>query len=214
MQPRLFFQVKKTIEYLESTNRSDIASIINKNLSLFQADAEVMESPDRFYDKIINIDLSSLCPSVAGPHTPDIVNDLDSMQDYLIKNNYPVEISAALIGSCTNSSYEDIKKVLYLADFSMKNNLKCKVPLFISPGSASIANLLYKHTDLLEYINAKILSNACGPCIGQWKREAFDGKTNSIITSYNRNFPGRNDGNRNFSIHYEPITSLCIFFDR
>ena len=192
----IFPSNSQTLDYLENTNRSDVSTIIGQNLELFNADKEVANNPDKFYDKVININLNNLQPSVAGPHTPDIINTLDTIEAYLIKEEYPSEISAALIGSCTNSSYEDIKKVLFLANFSMKNNLKCKVPLYISPGSASIANLLYQNTDVLNYINAKILSNACGPCIGQWKRDAFDNKKNSIITSYNRNFPGRNDGNR------------------
>jgi aconitate hydratase len=185
-----------TIEYLKNTNRENISETILKNMDLFTSDKEVVESPDKFYDRVIEINLNKIKPSIAGPHSPDIINTTCTIRDYLYKKKFPIEISAALIGSCTNSSYEDMKKVLYLGEFAMKNNLKCKVPMYISPGSVSIANLLHKNINILNFVNAKILSNSCGPCIGQWNRKNQKNEMNSIITSYNRNFPGRNDGNR------------------
>jgi len=198
-------------DYLQSTNRAQIGDFVKDNLDLFMPDKEVIQNPSKFYDKIIEINLNELTPCIAGPGTPDIVNTSDTIEDYLNKNHYPIDISMALIGSCTNSSYEDIKKILFLAQFAIDNDLLCKVPVYISPGSNAIAKLLYQNVHFLNKMNVKILSNSCGPCIGQWKRTDVKEEYNSILTSYNRNFPARNDGNKNtYSFISSPEMVLAV----
>jgi len=190
---------KQTIKYLLNTNRKEIADIIVQNKSLLTADDDVLSNPELYYDKVININLNELHPCIAGPHSPDLITKISDFKKFIKENNYPEKLSAALIGSCTNSSYEDFKKIIFLAEFAVKNNIKCKIPLYITPGSNTISKFIKnkKNYKLLEKIGATILSNACGPCIGQWQRGEQSGEKNSIISSYNRNFPARNDGNRN-----------------
>jgi len=188
----------KGIEYLKSTDRNDIANLANKNIDLVTSDKEVHETPDKFFDRVIEIDLDKLQPHVVGPHTPDLARPISKLKADVNKNNYPVEISNALVGSCTNSSYEDIGRAANIARQAKKKGLAAKIPLMITPGSEQVRATVERDGLLkdLEDIGGTILANACGPCIGQWKRDDFkEGEENSIISSFNRNFPARNDGN-------------------
>ena len=186
-------------EYLIATGRSDIAELAKNNMNLLTADQEVIENPKSYFDQVIEIDLDSLVPHIVGPHTPDLARPITELKYDAEKNNYPVEISNALIGSCTNSSYEDIGRAAYIAREAAKKGLKSKVPLMVTPGSEVTRATIERDGYLkdLESIGATVLANACGPCIGQWKRDDIgEGEINSIVSSYNRNFPARNDGNK------------------
>ena len=186
-------------EYLVATGRSDIAELAINNMNLLTADQEVIENPESYFDQVIEIDLDSLVPHIVGPHTPDLARPITELKYDAEKNNYPVEISNALIGSCTNSSYEDIGRAAYIAREAAKKGLKSKVPLMVTPGSEVTRATIERDGYLkdLESIGATVLANACGPCIGQWKRDDIgEGEINSIVSSYNRNFPARNDGNK------------------
>ena len=186
-------------EYLIATGRSDIAELAKNNMNLLTADQEVIENPESYFNQVIEIDLDSLVPHIVGPHTPDLARPITDLKYDAEKNNYPVEISNALIGSCTNSSYEDIGRAAYIAREAAKKGLKSKVPLMVTPGSEVTRATIERDGYLkdLESIGATVLANACGPCIGQWKRDDIgEGEINSIVSSYNRNFPARNDGNK------------------
>ena len=186
-------------EYLIATGRYDIAELAKNNMNLLTADQEVIENPESYFDQVIEIDLDSLVPHIVGPHTPDLARPITELKYDAEKNNYPVEISNALIGSCTNSSYEDIGRAAYIAREAAKKGLKSKVPLMVTPGSEVTRATIERDGYLkdLESIGATVLANACGPCIGQWKRDDIgEGEINSIVSSYNRNFPARNDGNK------------------
>src|SRR3989338_2649917 len=185
--------------YLKSTNRSDIAKLSNKyKEELLVIDAEVEKEPQKYFSKIIEINLSELEPHVVGPHSPDVARSISKLAQDAQKNNYPQKLSACLIGSCTNSSYEDLSRVVDIAKQALKKKLKVKTQLLISPGSEMIYETIKRDgfVDILESVGGVVLANACGPCIGQWKRDDMQkGKSNSILTSFNRNFPRRNDGN-------------------
>ncbi len=157
-----------------------------------------MGDPTEFYDQVIEIDLSELESHLVGPHSPDIAHPLSNMADDCAKEDYPTNITAALVGSCTNSSYEDICRATDVAKQAIANNLKMKATLWISPGSELIYETIKRdgQLEILEQVGATVLTNACGPCIGQWKREDVPmGVRNSIVTSFNRNFRKRADGN-------------------
>ena len=189
---------EKGKDYLIATDRRDIADLAIDNIDILTADKEVLESPEDFFDQVIEIDLSTLEPHIVGPHTPDLARPISKLKDDAAKNSYPMEISSALIGSCTNSSYEDIGRAAYIAREAAKKGLKSKVPLMVTPGSEQTRVTIERDGYLkdLEAIGATVLANACGPCIGQWKRDDIkEGESNSIVSSYNRNFPARNDGN-------------------
>ena len=184
--------------YLDSTGREDLAALALENVDLLTADAEVMGNPTEYYDQIIEIDLSELESHLVGPHSPDIAHPLSNMADDCAKEDYPTNITAALVGSCTNSSYEDICRATDVAKQAIANNLKMKATLWISPGSELIYETIKRdgQLEILEQVGATVLTNACGPCIGQWKREDVPmGVRNSIVTSFNRNFRKRADGN-------------------
>ena len=186
-------------EYLIATGRSDIAKLAKNNMHLLTADQDVIEDPKSYFDQVIEINLDSLVPHIVGPHAPDLARPITELKDDAEKNNYPVEISNALIGSCTNSSYEDIGRAAFIAREAAKKGLKSKVPLMVTPGSEVTRATIERDGYLkdLESIGATVLANACGPCIGQWKRDDIgEGEINSIVSSYNRNFPARNDGNK------------------
>jgi len=189
---------EKGKDYLIATDRKELAELASENMNILTADKEVLESPDNFFDQVIEIDLNTLEPHIVGPHTPDLARPISKLKDDAVKNSYPLEISSALIGSCTNSSYEDIGRAAFIAREAAKKGLKSKVPLMVTPGSEQTRVTIERDGYLkdLEAIGATVLANACGPCIGQWKRDDIkEGERNSIVSSYNRNFPARNDGN-------------------
>ncbi|MBI3555492.1 MAG: aconitate hydratase [Deltaproteobacteria bacterium] len=185
-------------KFLKATGRGELATLADANMELLQADAEVEKNPEKFYDRVIEIDLTALEPHVVGPHTPDLARPVSRMADDAKKNSYPFDLKAALIGSCTNSSYEDMGRAADVAKQAQKAGAKASISLMVSPGSNQIFETIKRDGQMkeLEAIGALVLSNACGPCIGQWKRDDIKtGDKNSIITSFNRNFPARNDAN-------------------
>tara|TARA_B100000315_G_scaffold8245_1_gene8182 strand:+ start:36207 stop:38480 length:2274 start_codon:yes stop_codon:yes gene_type:complete len=202
--------------YLQATGREKIASIAEKYAKHLVPDPEAIEQPEKYYDQVIEIDLSALEPHIAGPHTPDLARPISKMAEDVKKNDYPATFKAALIGSCTNSSYEDIGRAAHIARQAKIKGLKARVPFFITPGSEQVRATIERDGLLsdLEAIGAKVLANACGPCIGQWERNDVDKKEkNSILTSYNRNFPRRNDGNPNthsFIASPEVVTAYAL----
>jgi len=184
--------------YLKATRREDLAELANRYSALLKADPEVEQNPQKYFDQVIEIDLSKLEPQVVGPHSPDLARPLSQLAQDVKKNGWPEKLSSALIGSCTNSSYEDISRAADLARQAAQAGLKMPIPFLVSPGSDQIYETIKRDGQMaaLEAIGAVVLSNACGPCIGQWKRDDIKkGETNSIISSFNRNFPARNDGN-------------------
>lgn len=203
-------------KYLSITGRQKIAELANKNKEILTADPEVEKEPEQHFDKIIKIDLSKLEPHIVGPHTPDLARPISKLADDVKKNEYLDKISVALIGSCTNSSYEDMSRVASLAKQATAKGLKAKTPLLVTPGSEQIRATIERDSQMgsLKSIGANVLANACGPCIGQWSRpELKKGEKNTIVTSYNRNFPGRNDGKRetmNFIGSPELVIALAL----
>ena len=190
---------EKMEAYLRTTNREQIADLANKHKGLLVSDPEVEKNPEKYFDRIIEIDLSQLEPYIVGPHTPDLARPISQLAEDVKKNNYLDTISVALIGSCTNSSYEDMTRAANVADQAKSKGIKVKIPLLVTPGSEQIHATIQRdgQMDTLVKIGATVLANACGPCIGQWKRpELKPGEPNTIVNSFNRNFPGRNDGRR------------------
>ncbi len=190
----------KMAAYLAATGRADVAKLADAHAAELRADPEVYADPAKFYDRVVEIDLSSLEPQVVGPHTPDLARPVSQMKADVAKNGYPDDLTFALIGSCTNSSYEDMDRATAVAKQAAKLGLKVKTPLLVTPGSDMVDQTIRRDGQMaaLEAIGATVLANACGPCIGMWKREdAKAGKVNSIVNSYNRNFPARNDGHAN-----------------
>ena len=186
--------------YLKYTNRGDIAELANQNKELLVADPEVEANPENFFDKVIEINLSTLEPHIVGPHTPDLARTISKLADDVKSNDYVDPISVALIGSCTNSSYEDMSRAASLAEQAKAKGIKAKIPLLVTPGSEQIRGTIERDglMNSLKDIGATVLANACGPCIGQWNRPELEkDQKNTIVTTYNRNFPGRNDGRRN-----------------
>ena len=184
--------------YLRGTRREELADLADANTDLLTADPEVHADPAKYYDQVIEIDLSTLEPHLVGPHTPDLAHPVGRMAADTEKEGYPERITAALIGSCTNSSYEDICRAADVARQALDKGLTMKSSLWISPGSEQIHATIARDGQLalLEQVGATVLTNSCGPCIGQWKRDDIQpGERNSIVTSFNRNFRKRNDGN-------------------
>ena len=202
--------------YLKSTGRKQIADLANKYKEHLTADPDVEQNPEKYFDKVIEIDLAKLEPHIVGPHTPDLARPISQLADDVKNKNYPDNISVALIGSCTNSSYEDMSRSASLAKQAQSKGIKSKIPLLVTPGSEQIRATIERdgQMDSLKSIGATVLANACGPCIGQWHRpELKKGERNTIVTSYNRNFPGRNDGKRetmNFIASPELVTALAL----
>ncbi|MFP8873199.1 MAG: aconitate hydratase [Myxococcota bacterium] len=184
--------------YLKATRREEIADLAEAHRALLSADPEVEGDPGRYFDEVIELDLSTLEPYVVGPHTPDLARPVSRMAADVADQGYPPALSSALIGSCTNSSYEDMSRAADVARQAAQKGAKTRTTLWCTPGSEQIHQTIRRDGQLqaLESIGAVVLSNACGPCIGQWKRDDIEkGVPNSIINSYNRNFPKRNDGN-------------------
>ncbi len=185
-------------DYLTATHRATLLPLIEQYAELFRADPEVIQNPHAFYEEVIEIDLSSLEPQIAGPHSPDAVHPLSEMKQLCQKESWPVQLSSALIGSCTNSSYEDIGRSAHIARQAGAYDLKMPQPFLVTPGSELIRQTIERDGYIKDFtqIGALVLANACGPCIGQWKRPKYKkGQVNTILNSFNRNFRGRNDAN-------------------
>ncbi len=184
--------------YLKATGREATADAANAVAHHLRADDEVLADPQQYFDQVIHIDLSELRPHINGPHTPDLAREVSALGDEAREAEWPIEISAALIGSCTNSSYEDITRAASIARQATATGLKAKTKLMITPGSEQVRATIERDGLLADFeaLGAVVLANACGPCIGQWDRsdEREPGIPNVIVTSYNRNFPKRNDG--------------------
>jgi aconitate hydratase len=210
---------QKMVAYLNITDRADLANLAMANKTLLVADSEVYQSPEKYYDQIVEVDLSTLEPHVVGPHTPDLARPISKMAAEAKEKGYPVELKAALIGSCTNSSYEDISRSAHIAQQGLKAGLKAKASFLVSPGSERIYHTMKRDgfLDTFEKLGGTVLSNSCGPCIGQWKRaDGVKGKADSIVSSFNRNFPGRNDGiseTLSFLASPEIVTAYAISGD-
>ncbi len=184
--------------YLKATNRAELAAIADKNKDLLTADEDVFKNPKKYYDEVIEIDLTTLEPHLVGPHSPDIARPISAMAKEAKEKGWPVELSAALIGSCTNSSYEDIGRATFVAKQAQSVGLTMPQHFLVTPGSTQIQNTIERDGQMqaLQDVGATVLANACGPCIGQWKRDDIKiGEKNTIVTSFNRNFRGRNDSN-------------------
>ncbi len=189
---------ERMITYLKATGREKIAELAEKHAELLKADPEVWENPEQYYDKVIEINLDELEPHLVGPFSPDIGHPISKMKEDAEKEGYPIEIKAALIGSCTNSSYEDIGRSANIAKQALDAGVPLKTKLYITPGSEQIYETIKRDglLDILTQAGATVLANACGPCIGQWDRSDIKkGEKNTIVTSFNRNFRRRNDGN-------------------
>lgn len=185
-------------DYLRSTGREKVARLADAIAQHLQPDPEVLTSPESCYDQVIEINLSELEPLVNGPFTPDRAWKISEFAEAVRQNNFPEELRVALIGSCTNSSYEDIERAASIARQALDKGLRAKSEFTITPGSEQIRATIERdgHLKVLTGIGGLVLANACGPCIGQWKRhDVQKGDKNSIITSFNRNFAGRNDAN-------------------
>ncbi len=185
-------------EYLKATDRKDIAKLTEEYSSLLQADEEVKKSPHSYFDELIEINLSELKPHLCGPFSPDWGYSLEQIKKEAQKRGWNCQLSACLIGSCTNSSYEDISRAAHVARQARKHGLKMPQPFLITPGSDQIKKTIERDGMMedFEAIGATVLANACGPCIGQWNRPDYKkGDKNTIINSFNRNFKGRNDAN-------------------
>ena len=183
--------------YLKSTGREALADLANRHAEDLRSDPEAHANPEAYYDRVVEIDLNTLAPMINGPDTPDLAHLTSRMGADAKAAGWPLEISSALIGSCTNSSYEDITRTASIARQAAAAGLRVRTPLLVTPGSERVRATIERDGLLadLEAIGATVLANACGPCIGQWKRDDLeDGTPNSILSSYNRNFPKRNDG--------------------
>ncbi len=202
--------------YLKATRREELADLADQYADHLRADPEVADDPERFYDRVIDVDLSELEPHLVGPHTPDLDRPISDVREAVRTEGYPAEISYALVGSCTNSSYEDIGRAANVARQASAEGLRVKTPLLITPGSEQVRATIERDGLLadLEAIGATVLANACGPCIGQWQRDDISkGDVNTIVSSFNRNFPARNDGNAStlsFIGSPETVTAMAL----
>ncbi len=202
--------------YLRATERADIAALAEEHRPHLVADPEVAAEPTRFYDEIVEIDLDALEPHIVGPHSPDRGRPISKLAAEVRANKWPAEITNALIGSCTNSSYEDMRRAAHIATQGLKAGVKAKAKFLITPGSERVFQTI-KRDGLVETfakIGGTVLANACGPCIGQWKRsDVAANQTNTIVSSFNRNFPGRNDGSAStlsFITSPDMVTALAL----
>ena len=214
----IFGYDKRMDRYLRATGRRDIADLANANTNLITMDKEVYSNPDQYFDRLVEIDLSKLEPHIVGPHSPDRARPLSQLGSEVanVSNGFIDKIDTALIGSCTNSSYEDMSRASDVAKQARDHNFETETPLMVTPGSEQVRATIERdgQMDSLKKIGAIVLSNACGPCIGQWKRErVLEDTPNTIVTSYNRNFPRRNDGKSdtmNFIASPEIVTALSL----
>lgn len=212
----LFGYDSKMEEYLRQNERDDVADAANNVADKLTGDKETYEDPEKYFDQVIEINLSDLEPHINGPFSPDRAWTISEFADAVEKNNFPEKLDVGLIGSCTNSSYEDITRAASIAQQAIDKKLKVKSEFTVTPGSEMIRYTVKRDglIDIFKKMGGIVLANACGPCIGQWKREGADKEeTNSIITSFNRNFAKRNDGNPNtnaFVASPEIVTAMAI----
>lgn len=205
--------------YLRSTGRADVADAADAIAPYLTADAEVYANPEQYFDQVIEINLSELEPHLNGPFTPDLATPISKMKEEAIKNDWPLKIEYGLIGSCTNSSYEDIARAASLAQQVADKKLKTKAKFTITPGSETVRYTIERDgfIDIFDKINATVFANACGPCIGMWDREGAEKEErNTIVHSFNRNFSKRADGNPNtlaFVGSPELVTAMAIAGD-
>lgn len=210
---------EKSAIYLEGTGRKEIADEARKIMEHLQPDPEVVADPVRYYDQLIEIDLSLLEPHINGPFTPDAAYTISEFGEAVKRNNYPRKMEVGLIGSCTNSSYEDLTRAVSIVKQAREEKVPVKAQFLINPGSEQIRYTAERDgiLEVFEEAGATIIANACGPCIGQWKREDdVKDRPNSIVTSFNRNFAKRNDGNPNthaFVTSPELVAALTIAGD-
>src|SRR5216683_3268583 len=209
---------QRMAKYLAATGRAELARLADRHAHLLAADAEVLAAPHDYFDRIVEIDLSKLEPHIVGPHSPDRARPISELaaevQDQ--HNKFVDSISTALIGSCTNSSYEDMSRSADVAQQAREHGIQAAVPFMVTPGSEQVRATIERDGQMaaLRQIGAMVLANACGPCIGQWRRsQDMVGVPNTIVTSYNRNFPMRNDGQAttmNFIGSPEIVTALAL----
>ena len=205
--------------YLRATGRADVADLANGVKEYLTADAEVYANPEQYFDQVIEIDLNTLEPYLNGPFTPDLATPISKMKEEAAKNGWPTKVEVGLIGSCTNSSYEDISRAVSLAQQVSTKNLKPKADYLITPGSEQVRFTIERDgfLKIFDQIGAKVFTNACGPCIGMWDRMGAEKQEkNTIVHSFNRNFAKRADGNPNtyaFVASPELVTALAIAGD-
>ena len=214
----IFAHDSRMTKYLNATGRAAIGRLAEENRDLLTLDEEVEAEPGNYYDHVVEIDLSTLEPHVVGPHSPDRARPISALASEVLdeSNGFIDEIDTALIGSCTNSSYEDMSRAADVAEQARLHGVKTAVEFMVTPGSEQVRATIVRDGQMgsLKAIDSTVLANACGPCIGQWKREkALDGVPNTIVTSYNRNFPRRNDGRSetmNFIASPEIVTAFAL----
>ncbi len=215
----IFNYDRKMADYLRGTGRADVADLADGIAAHLRGDTEVYQQPEKYFDEVIEINLSELEPHINGPFTPDLAWPLSKFAAAVKENGWPAKLEVGLIGSCTNSSYEDITRAASLAKQAAEKGIKAKSEFTITPGSEQVRYTVERdgYLGIFEKIGGVVLANACGPCIGQWARHTNDpNKKNSIITSFNRNFAKRNDGNPNthaFVASPEIVTALAIAGD-
>ena len=202
--------------YLRATDRADIATLAEEHREHLVADREILAAPEKFYDEIVEINLDTLEPHIVGPHSPDRGRPISKLAAEARENKWPATITNALIGSCTNSSYEDMRRAEHIALQGAKAGLKATAKFLVTPGSERVFQTVKRDgvVDSFAKIGGTVLANACGPCIGQWKRtDIGPDQTNTIVSSFNRNFPGRNDGSAStlsFITSPEIVTALAL----
>lgn len=205
--------------YLRATERAEVAELADGVKEHLTGDAECYANPEQYFDQVVEINLSELEPHINGPYTPDLAWPISKFAQAVKENNYPQKLEVGLIGSCTNSSYEDLDRAASLARQAVDKKLKVKAEFTVTPGSEQIRFTVDRDGQLkdFEQMGGVVLANACGPCIGQWARHTDDpNRANSIITSFNRNFSKRNDGNpqtRSFVASPEIVTAMAIAGD-
>ncbi|HML64096.1 MAG TPA: aconitate hydratase [Dysgonomonas sp.] len=210
---------KKSSDYLKATERTDVSELADKVIEYLQPDTETVNNPKEYFDQVIEIDLSTLEPYVNGPFTPDAAHPISEFAKVVKEEGYPQKMEVGLIGSCTNSSYEDLSRAVSIVKDAKQKHVEVKAQFIINPGSEQVRYTAERDGILpaFEEVGATIMANACGPCIGQWKRESKDPeRANSIVTSFNRNFAKRNDGNPNthaFVTSPEIVAALSIAGD-
>jgi aconitate hydratase len=214
----LFPADERMAKYLRATGKAALVPLVQQNQHLLEPDKEVEADPAKYYDRVVELDLSKLEPHVVGPHSPDRARPISRLAAEVAdpSNGFVDEISTALIGSCTNSSYEDMSRAADVAEQAKAHGLKAAVPFLVTPGSEQVRATIERDGQMqsLKDIDGTVLANACGPCIGQWRRAAAaDAAPNTIVTSYNRNFPRRNDGSpttMNFIGSPEIVTAFAL----